>query len=277
MENHGDQVAPDTVHFVFGHFGYVENLALGFVLRYAELVCFNHRLTLFVKNLISVFIQLVNGNLVAFFVVRIIRSFKTNGAGNYLSLRRLNKLHERKRSHALAAARFADNADDFPFGYIEGNAVNRLDHTHVRKEVGVKVIKLNDILRVLHYCEILAFGHVFSAFFLFKLQSDFEVLFGYAAGFLGGNVMLADFLVLFEQLTYPVPGLFEEVFFLLSLFARLFYLFLRGLSYFQIIFIFLFIHNRYLFIFGSKASRKPSPTKLKPSTASMIQIPGGIH
>ena len=36
-------------------------------------------------------------------------------------------------------------------------------------------------------------------------------------------------------------------------------------------------HNIYLFPFGSKASRKPSPIKLNPKIASTIHIPAGNH
>ena len=71
-------------------------------------------------------------------------------------------------------------------------------------------------------------------------------------------------------------ALFELLYEFLVFLGYLARLFAGEIVLFKFFLLRLVCHN-YLFILGSNASRRPSPTKLNASTASIMQIPTGIH
>ena len=67
-----------------------------------------------------------------------------------LALRALHQLHERKAGDGFAAAGLADNADGRALGNHEADAVNGLDRADIGEEIGTDVIKLDNVVLVLH-------------------------------------------------------------------------------------------------------------------------------
>ena len=118
-----------------------------------------------------------------FAVIAELVRIKADFAVDDLSLRGLHELHYRKRSNALSATRFPDDADDFLFGNIERNAVDGHNRAHISEETGFKVLDLDKIFIVLHRGRII--GRVgFLAFLLFVkahlpdvVSDDFTTLF----------------------------------------------------------------------------------------------------
>ena len=165
-------------------------------------------------------------------VVGLAAEVQANFALHDLTLRALQKLHERQTRDRFAAAGLADSHAD---GHGERDAVDRLDNARVGEKVGVQVVEFDRVVGVVHLGQILGFGNVLALALLFERICDLAVSFGNAAGFLCGKIAV----------------------------------------------IMLLSHSNSLlsqrFIFGSNASRRPSPTKLKPRTVSIRQMPAGIQ
>ena len=71
-------------------------------------------------------------------------------AADGLTLGALKQLHQGKAGDGFAAAGLADNADGRALGNHEADAVNGLDRADIGEEIGTDVIKLDNVVLVLH-------------------------------------------------------------------------------------------------------------------------------
>ena len=121
-------------------------------------------------------------------VVGLVAEVQADLAFNDLTLRTLQKLHDRKTRHGLAAARLTHNAHRLADGDIEGDAVHGVHRADVGEEIGMQIVDLKDVCVVLHLRQILALGHILALVLLFELIGDLAVCFGDAARFLCGKI-----------------------------------------------------------------------------------------
>ena len=114
-------------------------------------------------------------------VVSLVAEIQADLAFHDLTLRTLQKLHDRKARHGLAAAGLAHDAHRLADGDIEGDAVYGVHRADIGEEVGVQIVDLKDVGTVLHLRQILALGHILALVLLFELIGDLAVCFGDAA------------------------------------------------------------------------------------------------
>ena len=162
LKDHGDLAAADAVDLMNGHIGDVEHLVLHLVEGGAVLI------------------HLARGDHVAVGVPLVVMRVEADGARNDLTLRALQELHDRHRGDRLTAARFAHHANGGVLGNVEGHAVDRLDHTLIREEVGVQVVDLQNVGGILHLSHELGLVGL-TVLALFQGVHDLAILLGNGA------------------------------------------------------------------------------------------------
>ena len=224
LEYHRNLAASDTVNFAHRHLGDVVNLLLHLEERNPRLVKLLNRNPLNYGNVvvartlrllfiygvaalvlgvlvynIAVFVGKINRNGLAVFVALEINRAEADVSRINLSLRALEKSHNRHTRNALSAARLANNSNGRMHGNVERNAVYRLNYTLVGEEIGVKIVNLENVVCVLHFGDKFALVAL-SELFLLKCLHNLGVFLGYFANFLACEVMLIGFLCFFNVL-----------------------------------------------------------------------------
>ena len=83
-------------------------------------------------------------------LIDLISCVQTNGALHHLSLRTLQKLHERETGHGLAAAGFSHYPNRLSHRHVEGDAVHTLHRAGIRVKIGMQVFEFDGIVLVPH-------------------------------------------------------------------------------------------------------------------------------
>lgn len=143
-----------------------------------------------------------DGNGLVVLAASVVLRGKADGTAHDLPLRRLHQLHDGQGRDRLAAARFADDADDGLFWNFERYPVHRFGDARIREEIGAQIFDLENIVLVLHLRQILFFRHM-AALFPFVFARGLEVLARDAARLLTRNVVR---IVLVRDVLVPFFG-----------------------------------------------------------------------
>ena len=179
----------------------------------------------------------------AFFVALVIQRLEADGAADDLPGRPLQKAHDGHGGDGLAAAGLADDADGGVHGHFKADAVDRLDDALIGKEEGVQILYFEDIALILHLRDVCGRREL-AALCLFEAAHLLVVRLRDRAGLFARQVMFGGGGARFALLFFLKP--FQKI-------------------------------HAYRLCLGSRASRSPSPIKLKPRTAMTIQTPEGTQ
>ena len=137
--------------FLLAHLGVMEHGDLVNLLTDAEnRVKAGHRLLEYHRYLVAADLLHLCRRGIDDIICGAVAEVEANLAADGLTLRTLKKLHQGKAGDGFAAAGLADNADGRALGNHEADAVNGLDRADIGEEIGTDVIKLDNVVLVLH-------------------------------------------------------------------------------------------------------------------------------